>query len=158
LGGLAAWLKEYVAAENYFSRALAINEKSFGENSFRTSESLRMLAGLYENQKNYEKAESYVVRAVKANEVMAGPDDYEVLIPLWGLCDLYDRWGKPEKSQPCWHRSTGILEKQYGEQSGNLLPALTNEAQALRHLGRINEAAQLEKRSAAIRELLAKAN
>jgi len=158
LGGLAAWLKEYVAAENYFSRALAINEKSFGENSFRTSESLRMLAGLYENQKNYEKAESYVVRAVKANEVMAGPDDYEVLIPLWGLCDLYDRWDKPEKSQPCWHRSTGILEKQYGEQSSNLLPALTNEAQALRHLGRINEAAQLEKRSAAIRELAAKTN
>ena len=158
LGGLAAWLNDYVSAENYFSRALAINEKSFGENSFRTSESLRLLAGLYMKEKNYDKEELYLVRAVKANEVMAGPEDYEVLIPLWGLCGLYDRWNKPEKSQPCWHRSTGILEKQYGEQSPNLLPALTNEAQALRRLGRTNEAVQLEKRSDSIRETAAKAN
>jgi tetratricopeptide (TPR) repeat protein len=158
LGGLAAWLNDYVSAENYFSRALAINEKNFGENSFRTSESLRSLAGLYINQKNYDKAEPFLIRAVKANEVMAEPDDYEVLIPLWGLCDLYDRWNKPEKSQPCWHRSTGILEKQYGEQSPNLVPALTNEAQALRRLGRPAEAAQLERRATTIPDMAAKTN
>ena len=158
LGGLAGWLNDYVSAENYFSRALEINEKSFGENSFRTSESLRLLAGLYRKQKNYEKEESYLVRAVKANEVMGGPEGNELLIPLWELCGLYDRWNKPEKSQLCWHRSTGILEKLYGLQSPNLLPALTNEAQAFRLLGRTNDAAQLEKRSESIREMAPKTN
>jgi len=156
LGGLAGWLKDYVSAENYYSRALAINEKNFGENSFRTSESLKLLAGIYVLQNNYDKGETYLIRAVKANEVMAGPEEYEVLIPLWGLCSLYDRWNKPEKSQPCWHRSTAILVKQYGEQSPNIVSALTNEAQALRRIGRTNEAVQLEKRSDSIRETAAK--
>ena len=157
LGGLAGWVKDFVSAENYYSRALEINEKNFGENSFRTSESLKLLAGLYIIQNNYDKGELYLIRAVKANEGMAGPEAYEVLIPLWGLCSLYDRWNKPEKSQPCWHRATGILEKQYGEESSNIVPALTNEAQALRRLGRASEAVQLEKRSDAIRAM-AKAN
>ena len=108
-------------------------------------------------EKKYDKAESYLVRAVKANEVMGEPDDNEVLIPLWGLCGLYDTWNKPEKSQPCWHRATGILEKQYDEQSPNLVPSLTSEAQALRRLERDGEAAQLEKRANAIRDMAAKA-
>jgi tetratricopeptide (TPR) repeat protein len=156
LGGLAGWLKDFVSAESYYSRALEINQKNFGENSFRTSESLKLLAGVYIVQKDYDKGEAYLIRAVKANEAMAGPEEYEVLIPLWGLCSLYDRWNKPEKSEPCWHRSTGILEKQYGRQSPNIVPALTNEAQALRRLGRTSEAVQLEKRSDLIRQVAGK--
>jgi tetratricopeptide (TPR) repeat protein len=158
LGGLAAWLNDDVSAENYFSRALEINLKAFGENSFATSESLRALAGLCMKEKKHDKAESYLVRAVKANEVMGEPDGNEVLIPLWGLCDLYDTWNKPEQSQPCWHRATGILEKQFSEQSPNLVPSLTKEAQALRRLGQGGEAAQLEKRAKAIGEMAAKPN
>ena len=158
LGGLAAWLNDDVSAENYFSRALEINLKAFGENSFATSESLRALAGLCMKEKKYDKAESYLVRAVRANEVMGAPDGNEVLIPLWGLCRLYDTWDKPEKSQPCWHRATDNLTSQYGEQSPNLVPSLTSEAQALRRIGRDGEAAQLEKRAKAIGEMAAKPN
>jgi hypothetical protein len=69
-----------------------------------------------------------------------------VLIPLWGLCDLYDHQGKPGKSQPCWHRATGLMEKQYGENSPNLVASLTNEANALRQLGRKEDADQLDER------------
>ena len=87
---------------------------------------------------------------MKGSEAAAGPDDGMVLVPLWGLCDLYDRWGKAEKSQPCWRRATGLMEKQVGENSPDLATSLSNEANALRRLGRKDEADQLEQRLAKI--------
>ena len=104
------------------------------------------MAGLYMAQQDWGKAEPYLVRAVKANEAALGPDDNLVLVPLWGLCSLYDQWGKPGKSQPCWHRATGIMEKQYGVNSPDLATSLSNEANALRRLGRTGDADQLEQR------------
>ena len=146
LGSVAAGLKNYVAAESYFSRALDINLRIFGENSTRTSESLRTMAGLYMAQGQWDKAEPFLVRAVKGSEAAVGPDDNMVLVPLWGLCDLYDREGKPEKSQPCWHRATEIMEKQVGVNSPDRAASLTIEANALRQLGRKDEADGLEER------------
>ena len=150
LGSIAAGTQNFTAAESYFSRALDVNLKVFGENSTRTSESLRALAGLYMVQSQWEKAEQYLVRAVKGSEAAAGPDDNMVLVPLWGLCDVYDREGKPDKSQPCWHRATGIMEKQFGVNSPNLATSLANESGALRKLGRKDEADKLDERLAKI--------
>jgi hypothetical protein len=62
------------------------------------------------------------------------------------LAVLYDHQGKPEKSQPCWHRATGLMEKRYGENSPNLATSLANEANALRQLGRKDDADQLDER------------
>ena len=155
LGSVAGGQKNYTAAESYFSRALQINLNIFGENSPRTSESLRAMAGLYMGQSQWGKAEPYLLRAVKAQEVANGPEDSQVLIPLWGLCDLYDRWGKPERSQPCWHRATGLMANQYGENSPQLLPSMTKETLALRRLGRTQEADQLARQSAKINSIAA---
>jgi hypothetical protein len=84
LGSFAAGQKNFVGAEGYFSRALDISVKNFGENISRTSESLRAMAGLYMAQRSWDKAEPYLLRAVKATEVASGPDDGQVLIPLVG--------------------------------------------------------------------------
>jgi tetratricopeptide (TPR) repeat protein len=148
LGQLAAWQKNYKEAEGYLQRALDINLRMSGDNNPMAVESLRALAGLYEAESDWAKAEPYLLRAVKGEEV-ARPD--MILLPLWGLCDLYDRWGKPDKSQPCWHRATGILETQFGHDSPRLADSLNNEAQALRKLGRKDEAESLEERLAKIR-------
>lgn len=151
LGSVAAGTKNFVAAESYFTRALDINLKVFGENSTQTSQSLRTLAGLYMAQSEWMKAEPYLLRAVKGTEAAVGPDDnQQVLMSLWGLCDLYDRAGKPEKSQPCWHRATEIMEKQFGANSPNLATSLANESNALRRLGRKDEADLLDERLAKI--------
>ena len=155
LGRVEGMRKNYVEAANYFSRALDINLKSFGENSTRTADSLRAMAGIYEVQGQYDKAEPFLLRAVKGSEIGAGPDNNLTLMPLWGLCDMYDRWGKPEKSQPCWHRATGIMEKQVGVDSPQLAQSLTNEAGALRKLGRNGEAQELEERVVKIQKTAA---
>lgn len=143
LGQLAALQKNYKEAESYILRALDISLKMNGDNSPRAADTLRVVAGLYETEQDYAKAEPYLLRAVKASEAS---DPYLVLIPLWGLCDLYDRWNKPDKSQPCYHRATEILETKYGYNSPNLAESLKKEAQALRKLGRNTEAEALEER------------
>jgi hypothetical protein len=129
---------------------LDINVKSFSENDGRTSETLRAVAGFYMSRKDWAKSEVYLLRAVKAEETSEGQDDNLVLVPLWGLCSLYDTWQRPEKAQPCWHRATQIVEKESGTNSPDLAQPIKNEVNALRTLGRENEANQLEMRLAKI--------
>jgi tetratricopeptide (TPR) repeat protein len=143
LGQLAVWQRNYKEAESYWLRGLAITTAAAGDNDPRAVESLRSMAGLYIFQSDWPKAEMYLLRAVKGAEA-AAPD--QVLIPLWGLCDTYDRAGNPEKSQPCWHRATGLMEQRVGENSPDLAQSLANEAGALRKLGRVDEAEKLEQR------------
>lgn len=149
LSQIEAWQKNYKEAESYVLRALAISLEINGDNSPRAVDTLRVVAGLYESQGDYPKAEPYLLRAVKGAEAS---DPYLVLVPIWGLCDLYDRWEKPDKSQPCWHRATEILENQYGYDSPRLADSLNKESQALEKLGRKNEALALQERLAKIQQ------
>jgi tetratricopeptide (TPR) repeat protein len=143
LAMVSAWQKNYTEAESYLQKALEINSKMAGDNDPRAVESLRQLAGLYMTENDYPKAETYLLRAVKGAEAS---NDQMLLFPLWGLCDMYDRWAKPDKSQPCWHRATEVMEKQFGQQSPKLADSLTKEANALRKMGKTEEAQKVEER------------
>jgi hypothetical protein len=69
------------------------------------------------------------------------------------LCaNSIDRSDNPGKAQPCWHRATDVTEKQVGETSPVLVTAITQEAKALRRLGRTAEAQSLEQRSAKLKQ------
>jgi len=153
LGQLAAWQKNYKEADSYLERALAITTKSNGDNDPRAVDSLRNMAGLYMAQNDWPKAETYLLRAVKGAEA-AAPD--MELIPLWGLCDLYDRAGNPEKSQACWHRATDLMAQRMGQNNPQLAQSMTNEATALRKLGRNDEAQKLEQRVAGLQSAASK--
>lgn len=144
LGSVAARQGDFAAGQTYFSRAIEINTKHFGENDSRTAESMRAMAGFYMMQQDWPHAETFLLRAVSADEASGGPNNGFIIVPLWGLCSLYDTWGRPEKSEPCWHRAAGIAEKEPEDNRGDLAPALQNEAAALRKLGRNSEADQLE--------------
>jgi tetratricopeptide (TPR) repeat protein len=150
LGQLAAWQKNYKEAESYLERALAITTKAKGDNDPRAVESLRNTAGLYMAQSDWRKAEMYLLRAVKGAESAAPEME---LIPLWGLCDMYDRAGNPEKSQGCWHGATDLMAQRMGQNSPQLAQSMTNEATALRKLGRNEEAQKLEQRVAGLQSV-----
>jgi tetratricopeptide (TPR) repeat protein len=147
LGQLAAWQKNYKEAESYLQRALAITTKANGDNDPRAVDSLRNIAGLYMAQSDWPKAETYLLRAVNGAEAAAPQME---LIPLWGLCDMYDRAGNPEKSQGCWHRATDLMAQTMGQTSPQLAQSMTNEATALRKLGRNDDAQKLEQRAAGL--------
>jgi tetratricopeptide (TPR) repeat protein len=150
LGQLAAWQKNYKEADSYLERALAITTKANGDNDPRAVDSLRNIAGLYMAQSDWPKAETYLLRAVKGAQA-AAPD--MELIPLWGLCDLYDKAGNPEKSQGCWHQATDLMAQRMGQNNPQLAQSMTNEATALRKLGRNDEAQKLEQRVAGLQSV-----
>jgi hypothetical protein len=104
------------------------------------------LSRVYLVQKQFDQAEPVLLRAVKIDESLFGRDGRGLLLPLSTLCSVYDAWGKPEKSEPCDRQLLSVLEKQWGENSLQLLSTLKSEAQALRSLGRITEATAVEQR------------
>jgi len=128
------------------SAAGADNLKTYGENSAGVSNSLRMVAGLYFSQNDFTKAEPILLRAVKIDETIYGHDGPMAVINLTMLCSVYDRWAKPARAAPCQAHILSILEKQYGPDNPILVSTLTSEAQALRSLGRNEEAAKTEQR------------
>jgi hypothetical protein len=104
------------------------------------------LAQVYVTEGDFPKGESTLLRALRNFETLYGPEDIRVALPLNSLCYVYDQWGKPEKSEPCHARLVAMAEKQFGASSPYLLRDLTAEAQALRKLGRPEDAAKLEQR------------
>jgi hypothetical protein len=89
---------------------------------------------------------------------MYAPYDYRIAIPVTSLCQVYDQWGKPDKSEPCHARLVALVEKQFGFDSPYLVRDLTAEADALRKLGRNEEADKLQHRLDSLRPAQANPN
>jgi hypothetical protein len=98
-------------------------------------------------KKDFPKSETALLRSLKIFEMMYGESDYRLAIPLTSLCQTYDGWGNSEKSASCHGRLVSLEEKQFGPASPYLIRDLTAEAQALRKLGRTDDAAKLEQRT-----------
>jgi tetratricopeptide (TPR) repeat protein len=146
LGTSALVQRDYPTAQEYYSRAVEVNEQFFGEASDKVAESLRVSSWVYLAQKQFDKAELVLLRAVRIDESLFGRDGIDLDAPLSALCGLYDNWGKPDKLEPCNCQLLEVLEKQYGENSLQTVPVLKNQAQALRTLGRNEEATKVEQR------------
>jgi tetratricopeptide (TPR) repeat protein len=152
LGADALSKSDYKSALDFYSRAVDVNKKTFGENNSKVADSLTFLAGVYVGQGSYDKAEPYLLRAVQIDESLFGRDGFGLdAIPLWNLCDLYDKWNKPEKAEPCFHEILALREKRYGMNSPFLLPTLRSEAKVLHQLGREGKATQVEQQMQSIR-------
>jgi tetratricopeptide (TPR) repeat protein len=147
LAMLAIAQKDYGKAEGFFTQAYQVNQKAFGENSQGASDALRGLARVYQAQQNYAKSEAAMLHAKGIYDTMYGHDSQQMNVLLTGLCYLYDQWQQPEKSAACHGELVGVLEKLFGTDSPYLTRDLTAEAQALRQLGRVDEAARLEQRT-----------
>jgi tetratricopeptide (TPR) repeat protein len=150
LAMLAFAQKDYGKAETFFNQLYDVNQKAFGENSQGAADALRGLARVYQSQQDYAKAETYLVRATKVYETMYGKDSQQIAVPLTALCYDYDQWQKAEKSATCHAELVSLGEKLFGPSSPYLVRDLTAEAQALRRLGRVDEAAKLEQRTQTI--------
>jgi tetratricopeptide (TPR) repeat protein len=148
--------KDFPSAETFVSRALQINQTAYGENSTGTADTLRLLAQVYSMQKNFAKSEPTLLRAMSIYETIYGSTDYRLAIPLTSLCFVYDQWGKPKESESCHAHLVSLEEKQFGAESPYLVRDLTAEAQALRQLGRADDAAKIDQRTQSIQGSQAK--
>jgi Tetratricopeptide repeat len=91
-----------------------------------------------------------LLRAGKIYETMYGHDSQQMAVPLTAHCYVYDQWHKSDKSAACHGELVALGEKLFGPDSPYLVRDLTAEAQALRQLGRPDEAAKLEQRTQTI--------
>ena len=150
LAMLALREKDFAAAEGYFDRCVQINQKALGENSPAVADAVRGLANVYLAQQDYAKSETALLRAIIIFDTIYGKDSQQMAIPLTSLCYVYDKWQKPEKSAACHGELVALGEKLFGPESPYLVRDLTAEAQALRQLGRSDDAAKLEQRTQTI--------
>jgi hypothetical protein len=109
-------------------------------------------------QQDFVKSESTLLRVVHIYEITSNGDDTLMGVPLTSLCYVYDQWGKPDKSASCHARLVAMEEKQFGADSPYLVRDLTAEAEALRKLGRADEAAKLEHRAQSLQSAQANPN
>src|SRR5260370_16845863 len=131
LGTSALMRNDYPAAQKFYTQAVEVNEKAFGESSDKVADSLRILSRIYFEQKQFDQAEPILLRAVKIDESLFGRDGSGLLLPLAALCGLYDNWGKPDKSEPCDRKLLAVLEKQFGENSLQIVPILNTQPHPL---------------------------
>jgi tetratricopeptide (TPR) repeat protein len=147
LGMTAMEQNDLANSEKDFNQALDLIRKTYGENGSQAAMSLLGLSRIYFLKKDYPKAESYVLHYVKNYEHEFGESDVRLVLPVNTLCMFYDQTGNFEKSAACHARMVALGEKRFGADSPYLAQDLTAEAQALRKLGRNDEAAKLEKRT-----------
>ncbi|MGC0772676.1 MAG: tetratricopeptide repeat protein [Candidatus Acidiferrum sp.] len=147
LGMTAMEQNDLASSEKDFNQSLDLIRGTYGENSPQAAMTLLALSRIYFLKKDYPKAEGYVLHYVKNYELESGETDYRMLLPVNTLCMFYDQTANPEKSAACHARMVSLGEKRFGADSPLLMQDLTAEAQALRKLGRNDEAAKLEKRT-----------
>jgi len=150
--------KDLDTAEKQFTRALDLDQKSFGDNSMEAATAIGGLSRVYFLRQDFPKAESAMLHRIKIFETLLGETDYRVAIPLINLCAFYDNQANSEKSAACHARMVSLEEKQFGAESPYLLNDLNAGAQALRKLGRNDEAAKLEKRTQSLQSAQANPN
>jgi tetratricopeptide (TPR) repeat protein len=150
LGMTAMEQNDLPSSEKDFNHSLDLIRATYGENSSQAMTSLLGLSRIYFLKKDYPKAEGYVLHYVKNYELVCGETDPRMLLPVNTLCMFYDQTGNFEKSAACHARMVALGEKRFGADSPYLVQDLTAEAQALRKLGRNDEAAKLEQRTQAL--------
>ncbi len=147
LGMTAMEQNDLANSERDFNQALDLIRGTYGDNSPQAAMTLLGLSRIYFLKKDYPKAEGYVLHYVKNYELESGETDYRMLLPVHTLCMFYDQTANLEKSAACHARMVTLGESRFGADSPYLVQDLTAEAQALRKLGRNDEAAKLEKRT-----------
>ena len=145
-------------AETYAQQNLEMAEKNAGTNSFSYSLALMALGYVYFSQKQYTKAEPYITKAVEIHQQLSGPQAMIIVSSKQMLCRIYDGMGQPAKAVMCASELTAVMERAYGENSQALVPLLTLRAKALRELGRVTEADQVEQRKKSLTQATVSAN
>ena len=145
-------------AEVYAQQNLTIAEKNAGTNSFSYSIALMALGYVYFTQKEYAKAEPYMAKAVEIQQQLSGPQAMIIVSSKQMLCTIYDGMGQAAKAATCAKELTPVMEQAYGENSKALVPLLTLQAKALRELGRVTEADQVDQRKNSLTQATLSAN
>jgi DNA-binding MarR family transcriptional regulator len=139
-------------AEPLMLRALAIDEKSFGDQHTNVARDLNNLAVLLQATNRLAEAEPLMRRALAIDEKSYGDQHPSVATDLNNLAQLLKTTNRLGEAEPLMRRALTIDEKSYGDQHPKVATLLNNLAQLLKATNRMAEAEPLMRRALAIDE------
>lgn len=121
LAYLYSSIGNYLKAESFSRKALAIREKGFGPNHPVVATNLLSLGSIYNSLGDYSKAEPILKKALKIFEKEVGPNNYHVSRSLTTLGSLYKTLGDYSKAEPLLKRAIAIRKKVRGDKNVTVL-------------------------------------
>jgi len=155
MGDLALYFKtraRFDEAESMCRRALAIVEKSFGEEHPNVAPHLNNLAALLLETNRLVEPEPMMRRALAIDEQSFGKDHPDVSRDLNNLAMLLKETNRLEEAEPLMRRTLAIDEQSFGEDHPDVAVDLNNLAQLLEATNRLEEAEPMYRRALAIDE------
>ena len=125
--------------------ALAIREKTLGENHPAVAATLNNLAVLYGKRGKYKDAEPLCKRALEIREKVLGSDHPDVAKQLNNLALLCQNQGKYEEVEKYYQRALSIYESKLGQDDSNVAKTKNNLASAYLKQGKYKDAEILYK-------------
>jgi len=145
-------LGDFAEAEQLLRRALAIDERVFGDDHSEVAVRLNNLASLLIDTNRFDEAEPLMRRALAIDKRVLGGDHPSVAIRLSNLAQLLCDTGRLGEAEPLMRRALAIGEKALGGDHPSVAIRLNNLAQLLCNTGRLGEADPLMRRALAIDE------
>jgi tetratricopeptide (TPR) repeat protein len=152
LGSLMHYKAQYIEAEPLIRRALAIDERSHGNEHAEVAIDLTDLAQLLQETNRLAEAEPLMRRALAIDEQSYGNEHAEVAIDLTNLAQLLQETNRLAQAEPLMRRALAIGERSYGTEHPTVAIRLNNLAQLLHDTNRLAEAEPLMRRALSIDE------
>jgi tetratricopeptide (TPR) repeat protein len=152
LGDLHLTLAQYTQAEQYFTKALTIRERTLEQNHPDIAQNLNDLAGVYHHQGMYGQAELLYQQALTMQEQSLGLEHPIIARTLNNLALLNDNQEKYTQAEELHRRALAIREKALGPKHVETMKSLVNLARVYRLQKRYAEAEPLFVRALTIRE------
>jgi tetratricopeptide (TPR) repeat protein len=143
---------QYTEAEPLYQRALAIDEKSLGQDHPDVATRLNNLAQLYWNQGRYTEAEPLYQRALAIDVQTLGAKHPDTADTLHALAGLYQDQGQYAKAKPLYERVLHIREKALGAEHPKTAGTLHDLARLYQDQARYAKAEEFFQRALHIRE------
>ncbi len=143
---------ELSTAEPLLRRALAIVEKSLGEDHPNVAAALNNLAQLLQASNRLKDAEPLMRRALAIAGKSMGEDHPNVATALNNLAVLLHATHRLKEAEPLMRRALAIDEQSYGPEHPDVARDLSNLAQLLQAIHRLEEAEPLMRRALVIDE------
>src|ERR1039458_2757684 len=142
----------YVGAEPLYRRALAIKEKTLGQQHPAVATGLNNLAEILREKGDYAGAEPLYRRDLAIDEKVLGPDHPDVGRDLNNLAGLLKGKGDYAAAEPLFRRALAIVEKALGPDHPTVAIPLNNLGLLLKTKGDYAGAEPLYRRALAINE------
>jgi Tetratricopeptide repeat len=140
------------SGEDLFKQALSLQEQTIlgRKNKFPLWLDFDYLAGLYRAEGRLADIEPIMQHGISVQEQASGSGSEALTESLLALARVYNEEKKYSDAEPISERALKIKETDYGPESPQLVGAMETYAEALRGLGKTEQAGELIERAAAI--------